>query len=178
MPNIIYLTPDCDYVPIFEHFYYKWNKRFFRTIIKDVPHHDFDLTREICQQVWTEIWQGMVAKTLKYLSPSLLVYRADSRIKDHYRRTAKLRQFDPVVHERGYSLNVDDLLDYRAALAAVPEEDRKVFELFFQDGFTQEQIAEQLDISLRTVRRKVDAGLKHLRNSFRRPNCGSESPDC
>ncbi len=168
MPELIYFfPPDCNYITRFEHFYRKWNQRFFRHVIKEVPNFDYDLAREICQQVWTELWQAVEGKAYTYLTPGLLVYRADSRIKDHIRRAARFPQFDPALHDVSDSLNIDDRIDYRTALSALPDDESNIFTLFFRQGFTQGEIAEGLTISTRTVRRKLDAAFTHLQEFLR-----------
>jgi RNA polymerase sigma factor (sigma-70 family) len=162
MPDIIYLTPGCNHVSIFERFYCEWNPTLFKHVITKVPNYDYDLTCEICQQIWCEVWQGIRANTLPYLMPGLLVCKADSRIADHHRRTARLTQLDPAKHDRADRLNMDERIDHKTALAAIPDDERDIFILCFREGFTQEEVAAQLAVSTRTVRRKLDAALTHL----------------
>jgi RNA polymerase sigma factor (sigma-70 family) len=167
MPDIIYFTADCNCVGTFQRFYYAWNPTLFSHVITKVPNFDYDLTCDICQQVWTEVWQRIRANTLPYLAPGLLVYKADSRIKDHHRRIARLRQLDPAKHDRGFSLNMDQRIDHKTAIAALPDAERDSFILFFQEGCTQEEVAARLAVSTRTVRRKLDAALTHLQEFLR-----------
>ncbi len=163
MPEHIYFfPPDCNCVGIFERFYYEWNPTLFSHVITRVPNFDYDLTCEICQQIWLELWQRIRAKTLPYLMPGLLVYRADSRIKDHYRRASRFPQYDPAIHDVSDRLNMDERIDHKTALSALPDDERNIFTLFFREGFTQEEIAKRLSISTRTVRRKLDAAFTHL----------------
>jgi RNA polymerase sigma factor (sigma-70 family) len=163
MPDIIYFTPDCNCVGIFEQFYYDWNPTFFCHVITKVPDFDLDLAQEICQQVWTEVWQGVRAKTLPYLMPGLLCCRADSRIKDHYRRKARFQQFDPAQHGRSDVPDLDERIDYKIALAALPDDERMIVTLFFREGLTQEEIAARLAVTTRTVRRRMNTALENLR---------------
>ena len=57
---------------------------------------------------------------------------------------------------------MDERIDHKTALAALPDDESNNFTLFFREGITQEEIAERLSISTRTVRRKLDAALTHL----------------
>ena len=160
MPELIYFfPPDCNCGGIFERIYYEWNRTLFVHVRKKA---DFDLAREICQQVWTEIWQAVKARTYTFLTPGLLVYRADSRIKDHYRRAARFPQFDPAIHDVSDRLNMDERIDQKTALSALPDDERNVFTHFFREGLSQAEIAERLSISARTVRRKLNAAFTHL----------------
>jgi RNA polymerase sigma factor (sigma-70 family) len=162
MPDIIYLTPGCNHGRIFERFYYEWNRTIFNHVLTKVPNFDYDLTCDICQQIWCEVWRGIQSNALRYLVPGLLVYRADSRIKDHRRRVSRLRQLDPAKHDRADRLNMDERIDHKTALAAIPDDERNIFILCFREGLTQEEIAARLAVSTRTVRRKLDAALTHL----------------
>src|ERR1035438_5616661 len=85
------------------------------------------LACDICQLIWCEVWQGIRANTLPYLMPGLLVYKADSRIKDHHRRIARLTQLDPAKHDRADRLNMDQRIDHKTALAAIPDDERYIF---------------------------------------------------
>jgi RNA polymerase sigma factor (sigma-70 family) len=163
MPDAIYFTPDANTVALFESFYHKWNRRFLKLVMTEVPNFDRDLALDVCQQSWTEIWQGIVEKRFEYLTPGLLVYKAISRIKDHYRRAARFPRLDPTQHDRAQTMNIDANIDYKTALASIPEDERAAFSLFFRDGLTQIEIAKRLEISTRTVRRRIDAALQHLR---------------
>jgi RNA polymerase sigma factor (sigma-70 family) len=163
MPDTIYFPPNCDCVGLFERFYFKWNRPFFSCVLKDVPNFDYDLAREICQQVWLEIWQAVTTGTYTYLRPGLLVYRANARITDHCRRTARFAQLDLDSHDTADRSNMDERIDYKTALATLPDDEHSVFTLYFREGLTQDEIGVHLEISTRTVRRKLDAALVHLR---------------
>jgi RNA polymerase sigma factor (sigma-70 family) len=99
--------------------------------------------------------------------PGLLVYKADSRIKDHHRRIARLTQLDPAKHDRADRLNMDQRIDHKTALAAIPDDERYIFILCFREGLTQEEVAARLAVSTRTVRRKLDAALTHVQGFLR-----------
>jgi len=167
MPEILYLTPGCNHVGIFKRFYYEWNRTLFHHVIAKVPHYDYDLACDICQQVWCEVWQSIRANTLPHLMPGLLVYRADSRIKDHHRRLTRFRQLDLTKHDRGVGLDIDQRIDYKTALAALPDDERNIFILCFWEGWTQKDVAARLSVSTRTIRRKLDAALTRLKRNLR-----------
>jgi RNA polymerase sigma factor (sigma-70 family) len=167
MANIIYFTRSCDFVRVFERFYFEWNRRFFRHVLKNIPNFDYDLARDICQQVWTEVWQAIITGTYTYLTPGLLVYKAHSRIRDHHRKTARFAQFDPTKHDRVGKLNLDARIDHKTALATLSADERTIFKLYFHEGFSQEEIGARLAVSSRTVRRQLDAALTHLKEFLR-----------
>ncbi len=97
-------------------------------------------------------------------------------------RVARNRAFDVIrsraVHAESAfpeSLRIDDafedmalaLIDgerAREALAHLPREQREPIELGFFSGMTQEQIARQTGLPLGTVKTRIRAGLRKLRN--------------
>jgi RNA polymerase sigma factor (sigma-70 family) len=163
MNDIIYLTPGLNIARLFEAVHYRWNRIFFLAVRQHVPHFDSDLAEDICQQVWTEVWQGIVQGRYKYLSMGLLLIKADSRIVDHWRWAKRHRQFDPIKHDRAHHRDMNQTLSYKQALAAIPEDQRTVVTLRFRHGYTQNEVAERLNITDRTVRRRLTAAEKNMR---------------
>jgi RNA polymerase sigma factor (sigma-70 family) len=163
MPDDIYhFDPAYSPVPIFEDLYFTWRQALFALVIGKVPHFDLHLAEDICQQVWTEIWQGVTKGTYAYVTPGLLVYRADSRIKDHHRRATRFRQFDPAQHDQSTIVDFDQRIDLQRSIDDIPAAEARVFRLYCL-GLTQEEIAEVQMISTRTVRRKLNLATAHLR---------------
>ncbi|HEY5427964.1 MAG TPA: sigma-70 family RNA polymerase sigma factor [Solirubrobacteraceae bacterium] len=54
----------------------------------------------------------------------------------------------------------------RAALQALPEQERRIIELAYYDGWTQSEIADMLKLPLDTIRRSARAGLLRLRETL------------
>jgi RNA polymerase sigma factor (sigma-70 family) len=163
MNDTIYLTPGLNIARLFEAAHHRWNRIFFQAVQQHIPHFDFDLTRDICQQVWTEVWQGLVQGRYKYLSMGLLLVKASSRIVDHFRWAARHSQFDPIKHDRAQHRDLNRTISYKQALTAIPQDQRTVVTLRFRQGYTEKEIAERLNISDRTVRRRLTAAEKHMR---------------
>ena len=55
----------------------------------------------------------------------------------------------------------------RAALAQLPEKQRQVLEMAYYDGFSQAEIAKQLDIPLGTIKTWARQGLLKLRQNLK-----------
>jgi RNA polymerase sigma-70 factor, ECF subfamily len=126
---------------------------------------------DVTQGVFLKIWSD----------PSLF---RDGNFGAWIARVARNRAFDVArsraLHaEREFpeSLGVDDVLEdtalaridgqrVREALASLPSEQRDPIELGFFGGATQEQIARQTGLPLGTVKTRMRAGLRKLRNAL------------
>ena len=63
--------------------------------------------------------------------------------------------------------SMDDLLDVtEEMLAAMTDKQREVFVMYYRDGMTQEEIAHYFEIDQTTVRDRLKASLKKIRNYF------------
>ena len=60
----------------------------------------------------------------------------------------------------------EDARSMRAVLGALPNEQRRVIELAYFGGFTQEQIAELLDAPVGTVKSRMRLGLEKMRGAI------------
>lgn len=70
---------------------------------------------------------------------------------------------DEVVREIG---SAEEGARVRAALAELPNEQRRVIELMYFDGLSQSRIAERLSLPLGTVKSRTVLGMRRLRDSL------------
>jgi RNA polymerase sigma-70 factor (ECF subfamily) len=70
------------------------------------------------------------------------------------------------------ALASEDRAEVRGALAALPDEQRRIIELAYFGGLTQREIAEELGQPLGTVKTRMRLGMKKLRASFAAPAAG------
>ncbi len=94
---------------------------------------------------------------------------------DHYRRNVKHYKLEdlartaplmPAVHSDAvHNLSYDELIDL---VRGLPPAYRAVFNLFVIDGYTHEEIATQLDISVGTSKSNLFKAREHLKVAFKR----------
>jgi RNA polymerase sigma-70 factor (ECF subfamily) len=134
---------------------------------------DSELCRDIVQDVFTSLWQrrGQVEiefpKTYLQQATRFQVYKAihaDKAGKEFYRRLASVSadmiMDNPLVYKELEHL-VRDLLD------ALPEDARTAFLLNRDEKLTYAEIAQKMDISVKTVEKKMSQTLRYLRNGLR-----------
>ena len=132
--------------------------------------HDTDLAEDMVQECFTSLWEKMekgadVANRRAYLYMSVR-----NRCLDHLRRkgipTESLRPYDT------YGIIDDDDAQERSfveaklwtAIDSLPEKCREVFLMSKRDGLKYEEIADELGLSVNTVRNQISKALNVLKN--------------
>ncbi len=147
----------------------------FRQHFKELVHHSFKILQdaqraeEVVQQVFLKFWEKDWENDL-YNSPRSYLYRAVyneslNRLKqDQVRRRYENFQLENNRHA-GYELQQEKELtsQIQVALGQLPEKCRTVFELSRYQDLKNQQIADQLNISLKTVEGHMSKALRHLR---------------
>jgi DNA-directed RNA polymerase specialized sigma24 family protein len=106
------------------------------------------LAEEICQQVWTEMWEHILAR--KELSAVLLYQRADARLNDNFRHVRRFRQLDDTHIRKPTGISRDDAIDIQQFLFRLPHRDRDIVTDWLH-GYTMHEIAERNDIHPNTA---------------------------
>ena len=151
----------------FEQYYKENYKLFFMTAFTYL--RDAGLAEEVVNDVFLRIWT--LADTIR-IESSLrsYVYRAViNRSPNELDKIKKDRQ-----HQRELSHRPEDKIEPRAmeenelkiklykAIDQLPEQCRKVFRMSRFEGLKQQEIADRLDISIKTVKNHITHALKQL----------------
>lgn len=132
------------------------------------------LAEEICQQVWTEMWEHIVAG--KELSAVLLYQRADARLTDNFRHVRRFRQLDDTHVCKPTGISRDEAIDIQQFLTRLPDRDRVIVTDWLH-GYTIQEIAERNHIHPNTAAH-ILRGTLQMRNQDkpsqrgRRPQIG------
>jgi RNA polymerase sigma factor (sigma-70 family) len=70
---------------------------------------------------------------------------------------------------------LEEWCEFHRQIDGLPEEEREVVDLHFYQGLTKAQVAELLDVDVRTVQRRWNAALTRLHPPPRtdQPGCGA-----
>ena len=140
---------------------------------------DPEAAAEVLQEVFWQVWQEAPQYDPKRGSPEAwLVMRAKTRAIDRLRSMRRRdRTFVAPLDESiaraedGEAENpavvAEDRGLVQAALAQLPEAQRRVIELAFFEGLTQSEIATRLGEPLGTVKTRARLGLERLRGALR-----------
>ena len=130
---------------------------------------DVDLAEDIVQESYTSLWEKLQEGTHVLNRKSYLYMMVRNRCLDHLRKkgipTESLKPYDT------YGIIDDDDAEERAqtearmwtAIDSLPEKCREVFILSKRDGLKYEEIAEELGLSVNTVRNQISKALKVLK---------------
>jgi len=139
---------------------------------------------DLVQEVFTEIW-----KKAAFFDPAVasettfIALIARRRAIDFLRRQGRQPDFEPLeaagsipaTSAPAPSLNCDPEA-VKSSVASLPDETRRLFRLFFEDGFTHPEIAEKTGLPLGTIKTRLRRGLITLREQLRRAGISNIEP--
>lgn len=131
---------------------------------------------DLVQEIFTEIWKKAAVFDPDLASEATYIgLIARRRSIDHLRRRERQPGFDPLEAAEGLATSEEtpastthDGEMLRRSVAALPDDTRQLFQLFFDDGFTHPEIAERTGLPLGTVKTRLRRGLVALRDHLLR----------
>jgi len=132
---------------------------------------------EIVSDVFIKIWLNRDQLTIKSSLPAYLHMAVRNQSIDYLRRWAKRRTISgelPSDSDSGYSSPEDKLIysevsqEVQQAIEALPPRGRHIFKLSRNEGLKYQEIADQLDISIKTVETHMRRSLIFLRMRLRK----------
>lgn len=138
---------------------------------------DQEIAKDVVQNVFIGLWQRRDVSDIQSLKPylqqatrfqvlkAIRAQQTDLRFYDRLKEiTSEIINDDPLIFKEQQQL-LSELLD------TLPENCRETFRLSREEGFTYKQIASHLDISEKTVEKRVSKSLKHLRGGLNWEMC-------
>jgi RNA polymerase sigma-70 factor (ECF subfamily) len=128
-----------------------------------------DVSKDIVQEVFTAVWQNRerlhILYPKAYLQQAirfqvLKAIRSDRTDSEFYKRLAQVSQDMVVENTLSYKelqRTVEELVQ------SLPDDCRQAFRLSREQNLTYHQIAERLNISVKTVEKKMSQSLRYLR---------------
>jgi len=133
---------------------------------------DFETAKEIVQDAFLSLWEKRETIDMDRPVKSYLTMVISNKCSNHLRNS---RKFDPFI------LNIENLLEVPeydgadtmvhdelkskidSAIAELPEKCREIFMLNRYDNLKYQQIADKLQISVKTVETQMSKALQHMR---------------
>jgi len=133
---------------------------------------DADQAEDIVQELFARLWQDREALSIQVSVKSYLFTAVRNRCLNALVVKKRMRPLDEEVHDaaEGDGRNEDELTERAARVQAVieglPTERRKIFRLSRNEGLKYQEIAEKLEISVKTVENQMGKALKTLREEL------------
>jgi len=153
-------------------YYFKKVHRFVYSYVKETTQAE-DLT----QNVFIKLWEKKAGIDINKSFDGYIFTIAYRTVMDHFRQTEKrllLTTSDAFLKESIISSSSsDELLNrhqleslYEKALQTLPQKRKEIFLLSRHNGMSNKQIAERLNISVKTVENQMTAALSRLKEFF------------
>lgn len=130
---------------------------------------------EVVQEVFADLWkrrdQINIRQSLKSYLAAAVKFQVYNLLDKRYRQ----RHHEQLLQQDHFTIShVEEQYDLKAlqeqlqqTTARLPERCRLVYEMSREDGLSNKEIAQSLDISEKTVENQMTKALKHLRTSLK-----------
>jgi RNA polymerase sigma-70 factor (ECF subfamily) len=134
---------------------------------------DAAVSEEIVQEIFLALWQKQQVDEIKSLRSFLYIAvknKALNYLRDHQTRKSHEGEFARIQSENIYIDNEYEHLlledSIREAISELPEKCRQIFELSRNEELSYQQIADQLNISPKTVENQISIAIKKLKTKL------------
>ena len=157
-------------IKAFEGYYNKHYKAFYLMACKYLK--DSTLAEEVVNDVFMKIWEDSEKITIQISLKSYLykaIINRSINLLQKIKKEAPLRTDLNLVHDEGYELKQMEENELKiklyAAIDQLPEQCKKVFEMSRFEELKQQEIADKLGISIKTVKNHITHALKEISKS-------------
>ncbi|HMI02916.1 MAG TPA: sigma-70 family RNA polymerase sigma factor [Pedobacter sp.] len=178
-PDSLYDTEDTELLaklsegskPAFDMLYNRHWKQVFNAAYKRL--NDEQQAQDIAQDVFVQLWIRGTKSPIENLSAYLQVAARNGVFK-HFEKQGKLSVLPDAIeevtdeHDRADAgmLHQEFLRSFNELVETLPQQQRIIFRMRFEEDLSSQQIADQLEISPKTVRNQLGRALTTLRTSL------------
>lgn len=152
----------------FKILYYRYYEPLYRYIFYRL--HSKELTKDLLQDVFTRLWVNRKkfdpSKSLKAYIYSI----TSNLVIDYYRkRSSRIKYKNESFRLKIFSGDdlTEEKISIQNAISKLKDKVKDVFILNRYEGFTYKEIADILDISVKTVEKRMSKALQFLRDYFK-----------
>ncbi|NMC39770.1 MAG: RNA polymerase sigma-70 factor [Bacteroidales bacterium] len=150
--------------------YNRYSDRLYRFSLKHTG--NADEARDVVQTVFINVWEhrtslnpeGQVKSYIYRITVNILINYFKKR-SQHFRVIESLKKNDQSLSDMTYEqIFFKDLeTTITAIVKTLPQERQRIFNMSHNDGLSHQEIAEKLDISVRTVENQIYRAVKEIR---------------
>jgi len=130
------------------------------------------LAEEIVQDVFTSLWEKKDVLEIIKIYPYLIIsvrntaFQQLSNAKKQTQLKLAITERQKFEHDPNEKLLAINITPIKKQIALLPSKCRQIMQLKINEGLTNEEIAEYLGVSIKTVENQVTMGYKKLRASL------------
>ncbi len=178
-PEDLYVADDADLLLLlsegnklaFDALYNKYWRQVYNTAYKRL--NDAERAQDIAQDVFVQLWVRGSKSPIENL-PAYLLVAARNGVFKFMEKESRYEALPDTAQEIESQLGRADanvlhdefLKAFNELIDTLPDRQRLIFNLRFNEGLTSQQIADQLQISPKTVRNQMGKALATLRKSL------------
>jgi RNA polymerase sigma-70 factor (family 1) len=155
----------------FDMLYDKYWKAVFDAAYKRL--NDTDAAQDIAQDVFVQLWIRDARSPIENL-PAYLFVAARNSVFKHLEKQGRFTEMPELANQIESPLERADadllydefLMAFNQLIAALPAQQRVIFKMRFEEELSSKEIAEQLQLSPKTVRNQLGKALATLRTSL------------
>ena len=132
--------------------------------------HDFDIAEELVMDLFSFIWENRKTLEIKITLKAYLFQAAKNRCLNAIRDRKATVSLDDINGQDTPQVSITDSLEteelnnlIQEAILSLPEKCREVFLQSRTKNLTNQEIAESMDISVKTVEAQITKALKQIR---------------
>lgn len=156
----------------FQAFFHRYYRSMVNSAFRIVG--DLDTAKDLAQDLFFWVWKNRARLEIHTAVGAYLKRAIVNRCLNHLKRESKWQDtpdWDEPVHTQANPQELVEAEDLKKevdqALQQLPERCRLVFTLKRFEGLSIKEIAEELDISPKTVENQITKALKHLREALK-----------
>lgn len=154
----------------FDLLYNRYWKEVFNSAFKRL--NDRDQAQDIAQDVFVQLWTRASKAPIENL-PVYLKVAARNGVFKKMEKEAKYSALPESVHQMESTTGADSgvlhqefLIAFQALIETLPPQQRIIFKMRFEEELNSQEIADRLEISVKTVRNQLGKALSTLRSSL------------
>lgn len=130
---------------------------------------DKAIVEELALDIFVYVWENRVSLRIQFSLKAYLFQAARNKCLNELRQKKNTVSLDDIDHDlfdtESISLENDELFRLiQEAVSALPEKCKEIFNLSRNENFSNKEIAEKLDISIKTVEGQITKALKKIRD--------------
>ncbi|MCU7550816.1 sigma-70 family RNA polymerase sigma factor [Chitinophagaceae bacterium LB-8] len=158
----------------YSYLYDHYSKALFNIIYQIIPQQE--VAEDVLQEVFIRLWQnitsydasrGRLFTWMLNITRNLAIDRI--RSKDYNKQTKTTELKEDVYEKRSEQAIINDI-GLKNTMNQLPDENRKLLELAYFQGYTQEEISKLLNLPLGTVKTRIRSTLIQLRTLIGKNN--------